>query len=258
MPNLIRSSVQSGSIDSQNRQAVRVNASALDGWFIVGFTIPPHPPFDPDRPIQGPGGKKYSVAVEEYLIDVDPKKIGDRFEVLSTYVMVERCRTWAVSHVVFLYQDELKNSQMKFRPVQCHRLLNPERNRAYAVTVFTTERGTFVGPDGLDAAAKVFQERYQTSTSIHGPATAAEPEVTSASAAAGFALAQMAVRRYTYSGTFLHAGFGKRRLKENSYVLILASPHVLTIVQTFYRTDLKTEVITNELISVLRALYQPQ
>jgi hypothetical protein len=248
VPNLIKKAVQTGALDATRPVPLSVRQDKLEKWLVEPFIVEAAPPYETyERQYRGR---------KEFLIDVDPKQIqGDRYWALSTSRMVSACQDW-VSTLREFHDSSPATSAIRTGPARCNRLLTPDRARVFDVISVAAEAGSFVGPDGLRASAERYKARFQASKAVYGPGLRlTEPQMALTAEINGFGVAQLQVRRYTYSSTFLHAEFGKRRLYD-AYVLMLAGPKVFVVVQTFYPPELETEKLLSDLSMVLQALDQ--
>jgi hypothetical protein len=247
VPQLIKGAVADGTFSSLPGK-LQIHPERLDGWLVESFEIEPQPPFKAAE-------RRYPDGMR-LLIDIDQKKIGDaeRYWQLSIGFMVDHCHAWART-VGWDYKIDITASRMKLGPVHCNRLLSPNRSQAYDVIVFTAERGSFIGSEGLKVAAERFIESQPQNTFIWSPFgnKYVEAQIAFGAGIDPFAVGQLVVRRYAPSSTFLHASFGKER-KYDSYLLMFANPKTLVVLQTFYSPRMKTEDLWPALEAVLRSI----
>jgi hypothetical protein len=243
----VKAGVEAQAIGARAKGAATLDQATLAGWAIRSLELEALPPFSVRS--GNIGG--------EFLIAVKPGEDlhTDRYVSLSTKWMVSQCQDWILA-IRRAHEEALQSSRLKLAPVQCSRLITPDRQQVYDVVAFFADSGSFLGSEQGQAAAKRLVDRFAESRSIYGPWTRAlEPQVQRADVANGIGVGQLVVHRYTYRTTFMHAEFGKRRVYD-SYVLLLIGPQTLTVIQTLSPPEVPEDQLWRGLSSVIGALRQ--
>lgn len=243
----VRAGVEAQAIAARAKGPATLDQGSLVDWVIKSLELEPLPPF----------GVRAGHIGGEFLIAVKPGEElhTDRYVSLSTKWMVSQCQDWILG-IRRAYEEGLQGSRLTLAPVQCSRLITPDRQQVYDVVAFSAGNGSFLGSEQAQAVAKRLVDRFAESKSIYGPWTRAiEPQVQRGDVADGIGVGQLLVRRYTYRTIFMHAEFGKRRVYD-SHVLLLIGPQTLTVIQMLFPPETREEELWRTLSSVIGALRQ--
>jgi len=246
VPAQIRAAITKGAIDSRRNTPVGIDVNKLGGWAIESFRVPGEPPLSSAYDLYE-SGKHFLGRVEPSPFD------ADQVFALDTFWMVQHCISWVLS-VRTAYDVELNMSKkLKLSPVQCARIVKPDGSEVFDMASFTAEVGSFIDPRNFEATAK----RLRPWEQVYGIfVRSVERDLEQVNAIDGFVIKQEIARRYTHRTTvFKIFELGYKRMND-SYVLMLVAPRVLTVLHGIYPAEFKAGDLWASLARVIEAIYQ--
>lgn len=208
---------------------------------------------------------------KEKLLNIDiTKRDYDSQAEISAFDMVWLCIDWLYYTSKIYDIPRLKNLLypsedvlFSFFDIYCYRLMKIDTKniRVYDITFILHKKAKFIDDDtNLNALLNKELETLRPSDGhIRGifrdlaDVVSVEVAVEQATQIKKFYLLQLVAKRYAPRSYFLHAGFGKKRIRD-TYIIILNGEKIKIIIQTFYSHKASIEEIERDLKTILGAI----
>jgi hypothetical protein len=209
-----------------------------------------------------PGDRKNEkrYAKQQYLIPIPPERSHEDFvawDFLASAV-IDSWASWStLMWEVFVGSDF--GSKEKFENITDGRYLRaftPETRRVYDVAIFRPTHGPFIVDDtAVESGVTKLWEAIRPADprafpSVFGPVRFVEPVAALRSSHDGYALLQSFVSRFIAGSTFLHASFGKARVRD-MFIVAFISKSEFVIIQTAPYSNTTREEVASDLSAIL-------